>query len=167
VRSIGLRLVLSFAAVILVGVGGVAVLAGRETASEFRNYVERGRISFVEQMATSVAQYYRRRGDWSGVDLVLQPWLRGPIARRAVADAAGTLVADTATDDEGQPAASAGLGQGTPLLVDGQPVGTLYVTVHGGPFGRGPQALAVDAGEARAPGPRGPERRAGNDASST
>ena len=42
-RSLGVRLALSFAAVILVGVGGVALLAGRETASEFRTYVERGR----------------------------------------------------------------------------------------------------------------------------
>ena len=66
-RSIGLRLALSFAAVILVGVGGAAVLAGRETTSEFRTYVERGRALFVEHMAGSAAQYYRGRGTWEGL----------------------------------------------------------------------------------------------------
>src|SRR5581483_3373340 len=112
-RSIGLRLALSFAAVILVGVGGAAVLAGRETTSEFRTYVERGRALSVEHMAGSAAQYYRSRGNWEGVDLLLQGWLRGPIERLAIADDRGTVVADSAGRAVDESATAAGLDLGT------------------------------------------------------
>jgi len=156
-RSIGLRLVLSFAAVILIGVGGVAVLAGRETTSEFRTYLDRGRALFVEHMAGSIGQYYRGRGGWSGVELLLQGWLRGPVERLAIADDTGTLVADTSGRDVGQSATAAGFDLGTPLLVDGERVGTLYVMLGGTPF-RGPHAIAVAGTEARSSLPRGDDR---------
>jgi signal transduction histidine kinase len=160
VRSLGVRLVLSFAAVILVGVAGVALLAGRETASEFRTYVERGRLTFVEHLANSATQYYRRHGDWDGVDLLLQGWARGPIERLTIADPSGTVVADSGESGVGENAAASGLEIGTPLQVDGRPIGTLYVIV-GAPFARGPRAVAVEGGEVREIVPRavGRERR--------
>jgi signal transduction histidine kinase len=160
VRSLGVRLALSFAAVILVGVGGVALLAGRETASEFRTYVERGRLTFVEQLAASATQYYRRHGDWSDVDLLLQGWTRGPIERLTIADADGTVVADSGARGVGEDAAASGLELGTPLQLDDRPIGTLYILV-GPSFSRGPRAVAVQGGEVRelVPPTGGRERR--------
>src|SRR4051794_21211061 len=155
-RSLGVRLALAFLAVIVVSVGGVAVLAGRETANEFQTYVERGRVVYLERLVNGLAGYYRARATWAGVEPLLQGWLRGPLDRLAVADASGTVVADTAGRAVGESAADAGLGPGTPLIVDGQPNGTLYVTI-GAAFRRPPQAISLDESEvgrlrARAPG---------------
>src|SRR3712207_5687891 len=135
-RSLGVRLALAFAAVIAVGVGGVAVLVGRETTNEFRTYVERGRSLYVERMAAGLTHYYGSRGDWAGVDALLQGWLRGPVDRLAVADTGGTLVADTGSRGAGESATE--LGAGRPLLLDGRQVGTLYVGLASAPFGRNP-----------------------------
>ena len=145
-RSLGVRLALAFLAVIVVSVGGVAVLVGRETANEFQSYVERGRVVYLERVGNGLAGYYRARGTWAGVEPLLQGWLRGPLDRLAVADASGTVVADTAGRAVGESASEAGLGPGTALYVDGQRTGTLYVTLSG-PFRRPPQAIALDENE--------------------
>src|SRR5438045_517169 len=99
--SLGVRLALAFAAVIAVSVGGVAVLAGRETANEFQSYVERGRVLYLERVSNGLTGYYRARGDWAGVEPLLQGWLRGPLDRLTLADAQGRVIADTAGRDVG------------------------------------------------------------------
>ncbi|HLH26024.1 MAG TPA: ATP-binding protein [Chloroflexota bacterium] len=147
-RSLGVRLALAFLAVIVVSVGGVAVLAGRETANEFQTYVERGRVVYLERVGNGLAGYYRARGTWSGVEPLLEGWLRGPLDRLAVADANGIVVADTAGRAVGESAADAGLGPGTALVVDNQQAGTLYATVSGAAFHHPPQAIALDQNEA-------------------
>jgi hypothetical protein len=151
-RSLSVRLALAFLAVIVVSVGGAALLAGRETANEFQTYVERGRVAYLERVGNGLVGYYRSRGTWTGVEPLLQGWLRGPLDRLAVADGNGMVVADTAGRAVGELAADAGIGPGTPLMVDGQQAGTLYVTLGGAPFRRPPQATALgesDAGRAR------------------
>jgi signal transduction histidine kinase len=143
-RSLGVRLALAFLAVIVVSVGGAAILAGRETANEFQTYVERGRVLYLERVGNGLADYYRARGTWAGVEPLLQGWLRGPLDRLAVADASGTIVADTAGRSVGETATDAGLGPGTTLLVEGQPTGALYATVSGSAFRRPPQSISLD-----------------------
>jgi two-component system OmpR family sensor kinase/two-component system sensor histidine kinase BaeS len=164
-RSLGVRLALAFLAVIIVSVGGVALLVGRETAQEFQSYVDRGRLLYLERVANGLTHYYQVRGDWAGVEPFLQGWSRGPFERLALADASGTVIADTADRAEGRDAVEAGLGPGTPLVVNGQRIGTLYVTVAGPLMRRAQRALALEASEggryrmrAATPMPDAPER---------
>ncbi|HZU07590.1 MAG TPA: ATP-binding protein [Chloroflexota bacterium] len=146
-RSLGVRLALAFAAVIAVSVGGVGFLVGRETTNEFQLYVERVRGLYLERVAAGLVRYYRTRGDWAGVEALLAGWLRGPLDRLAVADASGMVVADTAGQGVGEAAASIWSEPGTPLVVDGQQVGTLYATVAWPPLWR-VRALRVEGADA-------------------
>jgi signal transduction histidine kinase len=153
VRSLGVRLALAFAAVIAVSVGGVGFLVGRETTNEFQLYVERVRGLYIERVAAGLVRYYRTRGDWTGVETLLAGWLRGPLDRLAVADASGTVVADTAGQGVGEAAATVWSEPGTPLVIDGQQVGTLYATVAWPPFWRVRALRAEGADAAERVGP--------------
>ena len=152
-RSLGVRLALAFAAVIAVSVGGVGFLVGRETTNEFQLYVERVRGLYIERVAAGLVRYYRTRGDWTGVETLLAGWLRGPLDRLAVADASGTVVADTAGQGVGEAAATVWSEPGTPLVIDGQQVGTLYATVAWPPFWRVRALRAEGADAAERVGP--------------
>jgi hypothetical protein len=68
VRSLTLKLVLAFLAVSLVGTILLALLAGRTTASEFNTFVFSQEQS---ELMAPLADYYRRNGNWSGVEQVL------------------------------------------------------------------------------------------------
>ncbi len=125
------KLMAAFAVVILVGIGGALLLAGRTTEAEFRRYTrgsdDTGRW---EETAADLAGYYATHTGWDGVETLLQ---RGYGRGRAggggsplrLADADGRIVADQSGAGEGKMASASELEAGLPILVDGRQVGTL------------------------------------------
>jgi two-component system sensor histidine kinase BaeS len=127
------KLMAVFTIVILIGIGGALLLAGRTTAVEFRRYARASdNESRWEETAADLAGYYAAHGSWDGVASLLrhgQGYGRGagtgPPLR--LADAAGRLVADQTGGEVGQTASAGELEAGLPILVDGERVGTLLM----------------------------------------
>lgn len=125
-RSIATKLVLGSGAVALVGVLIVALFMNRYTAGEFGSYVERGIEARDQRAADYLAERYGS-GGWQGVRANLPGISHWTGMRLLVVDQAGKVVADS----EGQLAVgqlpsqlSVNPGQ---ILVDGKPVGSLYM----------------------------------------
>jgi signal transduction histidine kinase len=121
------KLMLAFAVVILVGIGGALLLAGRVTEVEFRRYAGESRW---QETAAEVADYYAAHESWDGVESVLfsgqgrgRDQGSGPPAR--LADAEGRIVASRSATDAGKVVSAEELGAGLPIVVDGKLVGTL------------------------------------------
>jgi len=128
------KLTLAFLLVALAAVGMVAAVAVRATRSEFRQYVVRSSISAQPRLAESLVAFYADSGSWSGVDELLAsaPGMgmmgrgRGAMGfRLAVADADGTVVGDAAGELVGERLSDSALQAGTPLILNGEQVGTL------------------------------------------
>jgi signal transduction histidine kinase len=125
-----LKLLLAFAAVVLLAVLIVAALANQAAQREVANLMVGGSMTTESALAAELAGYYRGHGDWDGVLAVLRPeggqgHMMGQ--RLLVADAAGVVAADTAGQWLGRVLSAGQLQSGTPILVDGQPAGTLVV----------------------------------------
>jgi len=123
------KLMAAFTVVILVGIGGALLLAGRTTEVEFRRYArDSDNESRWEETAADLAGYYAAHGSWDGVASLLRRGHgrgagTGPPLR--LADAAGHIVADQAGAGVGQMASAGELETGRPILVNGERVGTL------------------------------------------
>jgi len=138
--SLIVKLLLAFAFVVATAVGVVAYLAYQTTGSEFRSYVEMGGQLYGARVARSLGDYYSRAGGWRGVSDLLEGLRRTAEDRLVLADAAGVVVADTGGEWTGQPASKLALPVATAVVVDGRPVGQLYlagVQPPGGRMGRG------------------------------
>jgi two-component system sensor histidine kinase BaeS len=154
------KLMAAFAVVILIGIGGALLLASRTTEVEFRRYAHGDEVGRWEEVAADLADYYAARGSWDGVEAVL-PGGRGrgrgagggPPLR--LADARDRIVAGQAGAPVGEMATAEELRDGLPIVVDGQPAGTLllpggeWLTVEQEAFlGRVQLALVVSGGGA-------------------
>jgi signal transduction histidine kinase len=141
------KLLLGFIIVASVAVGMVAFLANQTTTRHFEIYVSQGKELRAERLAPEFATYFAQAGDWVGVD----EWMaeldgaqhgvrgqgrgRGPgggstTERLLLADATGRVVADSQGELVGQELSETELEAGTPIEVDGQPVGTLVVAAE-------------------------------------
>lgn len=95
-RSIGVKLILAFLAVGLTGVGVIALLAGRATETEFRQFIfDQYQDAFVDQLA----EYYGTHMEWEGVEEMFPfpEWM--PLQRKRLGPKPGGIV--TLTDDGG------------------------------------------------------------------
>lgn len=146
-QSLFFRLMGAFALVIVVGFAIVYVIANQATANEFRFFMFRGEMVAVQDIANQLADYYRARGNWNGVETVLPrsanssggmgggPMMGGTMMggammgapRMWLADTRGVIVAGTDNSRQGQSVTPAELADGTSIRVDGQTVGTLLV----------------------------------------
>jgi len=122
------KLLIAFAAVILVGIGGALLIAGRVAEVEFRRYA--GSENRWEDTVAELADYYAANGSWDGVEELLFPGQGrgrgqggGPPVRLAGAD--GRIVAGRSASDVGQKAGVWEMRAGLPVVVDGKQVGTL------------------------------------------
>lgn len=66
--SLAWKLILAFAAVVLVGVVVVSILANRTAATEVRGFMFQGGMTSSALLRDELAAYYRGRGSWQGVD---------------------------------------------------------------------------------------------------
>lgn len=66
------RLMGAFAAVILVGVVVVTLIAKQTTAREFQQYMFRGQMMRLSDIAAELSAYYRAQGNWRDVSAMLR-----------------------------------------------------------------------------------------------
>jgi signal transduction histidine kinase len=67
-----MRLTLAFTVVVLVAVGAIAILIGRNTDTAFRQYVTHSGMSASGSGIEQLVAYYREHQSWKGVDSFLQ-----------------------------------------------------------------------------------------------
>jgi len=145
-----LRLILSYALIVLVTVVTVVLIARKGAANEVRAYMFRGRMIESETLVGSLEAYYRANGSWQGVSGLLpatQPARQGQgmgqgmmhgqgmsagmmSQRLRVADADGRVAADTFGAGAGETLSAAELKASLPLENDGRTVG--YLLPEGG-----------------------------------
>ncbi|MGB9671380.1 MAG: sensor histidine kinase [Halothiobacillaceae bacterium] len=145
------RLVLAFAAVVLVAVGVIALLASLTAGQEFNRYLTYGNAWPTQEMVDQLAGYYREHGSWQGVESVLrqepaipEPWIgtrrdRGPgRVDLILADAAGQVVYDRPDGHAGRQLTSDEQAAARAIEVDGRAVGLLVIVVPPRPDFLGP-----------------------------
>jgi signal transduction histidine kinase len=148
-RSLTAKILLAFAIVVLVGIGGVAILANDRTTAAFEHYLRGNGPDVESQLGGVVALVYRQGGSWDAVSQVLVAIPGPPDQRVIIVNPAGDVVVDTAGTRGGTPISNPSLSNGHSITVDGKVVGTLYlVNSLGGeggsnmPFGRPPSGLS-------------------------
>ncbi len=133
------KLTLAFLAIALTAIGVVAVVAQRATGEQFRRYVVASGMMSQSAWAETLIDAYARKGSWDGIDEVLAQL--GPGANMgmgrgrstagavgpnlAVADTEGRVVASKTGELVGEVLPADVLAQGLPLMLNGQPIGTL------------------------------------------
>ena len=141
-----LRLILSFALIVLVSVGSVALLLGRGAASEVRAFMFRGGMVGVDDLVISLEKYYQENRSWEGVEnlVVLPAHMQriGHGARRIapgmidqrlrLADPTGEVLVDTSSPGNSEHLTQAELAYAIPLNVNRETVG--YLLPEGGLF---------------------------------
>ncbi|MGD2207380.1 MAG: ATP-binding protein [Anaerolineae bacterium] len=142
------RLTLTFALIILVTVGTVALLADLTAGRAFRQYLSYTDIERFESLTEQLAAYYQMHGDWSGVEAILEqvrivpggpfrPMARrhpGTIAWRddtvqlMLADADGRVVYDGPEGRPGRKLTHDERAAAQEILVEGEVIGQLVIT---------------------------------------
>jgi signal transduction histidine kinase len=127
-----LKLFLSFALIVLISVSLVAIIARRGAVNEVRSFMFRGGMVGLSDMATSLENYYRTNDTWKGIQSIFNSPRNGPNGmdgmmnqRLLLADASGTVVADTLEAGIGNTLTSSELAASIPLIVTGKTVGYL------------------------------------------
>jgi signal transduction histidine kinase len=142
------KLLLAFAAVIVVALAAVAGLANRAAAREVRGFMFRGGMSDSSLLASELAAYYHGRGSWEGVGLLLgtagAPWgnqggmmhggggpggiMAGMMSPAIVLAAPDGRVIAGPGMPEGSTLTQDQISAGTPIVVGQEVVGVLYVS---------------------------------------
>ncbi|UCG24001.1 MAG: HAMP domain-containing protein [Chloroflexota bacterium] len=141
-NKLWLKLTIAFLLVAIIGVVVVAVLANRATSASFNRFLEEENSAGVALLLDELADHYRERGSWAGVEALLRQYRSGM----------GSGIGLILIDGDGQTVAVAGSGRGNrpratdqaegfAVQVGGQVVGQLVVE---GPPG---QAMAGRAGQ--------------------
>ncbi|MGB8644771.1 MAG: ATP-binding protein [Anaerolineae bacterium] len=137
-NSLLLRLTAAFALIILIALAAVYIVASQATSREFQYFMFRGQMLTEQDLVQQLADYYRQQGTWNGVDALLTRGSGGMMgggggmmgagsmsAQLTLADARGVVIADTLGRRVGQTLTAAERQSGLPVVVNGQPVGTL------------------------------------------
>jgi two-component system, OmpR family, sensor histidine kinase BaeS len=137
-RSLAAKILLAFAVVALVGIGGVAVFANNRTTAAFEHYLRGDGPDATAQLAAAAAVVYQQGGSWDAVSRVLATIPGRRDQRVVVVDPDGKVVVDTAGAWVGRSASSLALANGRPVVMNGRAVGTLYdESPPGGPGDHG------------------------------
>jgi signal transduction histidine kinase len=134
-RSLTYKLILGFLLISLVGVGLVAAFTRWATVNEFeRLMLDRAEDEFV----ASVTEYYESYGSWDGVEQLFRPQPppeapSSPGSRPSqllftLVDEQNMVVLSDKPDHQRRPMPDDLVAQGTPLVIDGQVVGTVLPT---------------------------------------
>ena len=135
-QSLFFRLMGAFSLVILIGYSIIYVIANQATANEFSVFMFQGQMVATRDIATQLAEYYRARGSWEGVESVILRGANSPggmmggsmmmgVPRLWLADARGIVVAATDNSRRGQQISGTELASGNAIRVNNQIVGTL------------------------------------------
>ena len=142
-RSLSLKLILAFLAVVLVAVALVAVIASQTTAREFTDFIF---DQYKEETISQLEEFYRSHGDWTGVNAELvfpgRNPLEGPLPPGrekggiTITNETGNVVIAGAGHRIGDKVSKSELAEAAPISVDGQTVGWMLPLRM--EFGRGP-----------------------------
>ncbi|MEK7278503.1 MAG: ATP-binding protein [Chloroflexota bacterium] len=146
------KLLLSYFAVVIVGVVVVSLVANNAAAREVRGFMFRGGMTTETAMAQELAGYYRGHGSWEGVRALLESnhGMGGMMDQRLiVADAQGQVVGDTLDALTGDTLSESDRANGTALEMDGARIGTLIVegNAMGGMMGGGGVGPGAGSGD--------------------
>ncbi|MBN2549034.1 MAG: HAMP domain-containing protein [Anaerolineales bacterium] len=141
-----LRLILSFALIVLVSVTGVALIARQGSASAVRAYMFGGGMLNVDDLVDSLQKYYAEHSSWQGVDDLLKlpgsgygsgqgHGQGGPHGmmmnqRLRLADEQGNVLVDTSVDQAAGQLVASELAAAMAIKSSGRTVG--YLLVEGG-----------------------------------
>ncbi|MDI6858189.1 MAG: HAMP domain-containing sensor histidine kinase [Dehalococcoidia bacterium] len=111
-RSLRLRLALSFIFIVALAVGIAAVIAERTATREFDSYRSSVDAAYVETLVENLGDYYAAQGSWEGVESVISS-VPSPGGRVQLLDAQGAAVADSSPGrGPGGPGGETGPGDG-------------------------------------------------------
>jgi len=114
-RSVRVRLVLSFLLVIAVGIGIAEIIAERTASREFDSYLSRTDTVYLETLAQNLGDYYAVNGSWEDVQSVFST-LPGTPGFLQLQDSTGTTIADSSPGrgpgGPGQGGSGSGAGDG-------------------------------------------------------
>ncbi|MDP2936005.1 MAG: ATP-binding protein [Dehalococcoidia bacterium] len=126
-RSIHLKLTLSFLLVIVVAVGLVAVTANLGAQGQFATYLERGpTIVRLDRAVALLTSYYLRSGRWEGVQGVLEYLASSQAGRLVLTDGKGRVLADSSQELAGRTINETSLGEAAAVFVDNRQVGMVH-----------------------------------------
>lgn len=138
-KSLFFRLMGAFALVIFVGSAIIYVIANQTTAREFQLFMFRGQMVAAQDAANQLADYYRSRGSWKGVealfarDATSSTGMMGGMMDQAglgttrlwLADREGVILTSSDGTRVGQTLSSTQRAEATPIKINEQIVGML------------------------------------------
>ncbi len=128
-----LKLFLAFTLIVFVSVSLVALIARRGAVNEVRTFMFRGGMYGLSDLTANLENYYRGHGSWEGIQSIVF-FSRGGMSgmggmmnqRLLLADASGTVVADTQDALIGNQLPPSELAASIPIIAGGNTVGYLY-----------------------------------------
>lgn len=122
------RLLIAFAAVILVTIGAVFFFINQATQAEINRFEQRIEHLRSMGMEMQLYRYYFTQGNWQGIQPYVEQWGNTYGQRIVVTDTTGIVVADSNSELMGQQYVPES--QGRPLSPPRDPssIGTLYIT---------------------------------------
>ncbi len=129
-RSITVKLILSFLVIGLISIVIIVLLARQSTRDEFNRFVAEGR---GEDLVTDLTDYYQINGSWDGINEAFAPGVQPPeegvkpYPSFTIADENGLVLLDGGGFHTGDPVPEHELKFGVPITVNGNTVGTLVM----------------------------------------
>lgn len=159
-RSIALKLSLSFLLVIVVAVGLVAFASNLVAQGQFTTYLERGpTIVRLDRAVAVLTSFYLRNGRWDGVQGILESLALSQAGRLVLTDGAGRVLGDSGRELAGRAANEASLGEASAVYVDSRQVGVVHfipVEENVRPWWEMPGLTGRPSGTPEAALPKGP-----------
>ncbi|MDP2728637.1 MAG: ATP-binding protein, partial [Dehalococcoidia bacterium] len=126
-RSITLKLTLSFLLVIVVAVGLVAFVANLGAQNQFATYLEAGpTVMRLDHAIITLTSYYLRNGRWDGVQSTLEALAVSEGGRFVLTDGQGLVLADSSRELTGRTVDEASYGEAGAVFVDSRQVGVVH-----------------------------------------
>jgi signal transduction histidine kinase len=125
-RSLQFRLLLTFAVVIAVVLGAVALFANETSSGELEQQEQFRRGKFDRGMQLSLAQHYWLMGGWAEVQTPIEMMARISGERLVLVDMDGTVLADSELTLNGQSFPEDWTGREIPVIVGNQPMAIVY-----------------------------------------
>lgn len=107
-----LRLIISFALIIMVALGTVLLVVNLTAESQVKGYLQRGALAGVDKLVEELEEYYQPTTNWEGVESVLETPTADAIAGGLPTDEASGLVVTQVVIPGAGSGFGAGEGQG-------------------------------------------------------
>jgi len=131
-HSLRFRLLVVLILVVIVAVGGIALVSTQITTRTVQGYEDRRGMMRDRRFEGFLTMYYTRYGGWAGVQVELERMKQITGERVILADRFGRIVADSEGELIGQPVRQEWGPPAALIVYEGTPVGVIYVGLPGG-----------------------------------